>query len=111
HYVPLGKGSKLSLTLAASQPVTTYFSKDLRNNSENRGIPNAEWAVKFETGKDDQAWVPFQALELAVSGVAGSYRVFKNDTLAGAVVNTRINQPRVMGICGEYAFRIGKQFG
>lgn len=111
HYIPLTNKSKLSLTLAAAQPVTTYFSKDLKNNSENRGIPNIEWAVKFETGKDEQAWVPFQALELAVSGVTGTYRVFRNDTLAGTIVNTRINQPKVMGICGEYAFRLGKKIG
>lgn len=111
HFIPLGEKSKLSLTVAASQPVTTYYSKDLRNNSENRGIPNAEWAIKFESGKDEQSWVPFKALELAVSGVTGSYRVFKNDTIAGVIVNTRINQPHVMGICGEYAFRINRKLG
>lgn len=111
RFVPTGKDGKLSLTLAASQPVSTYFSKDLRNNSENRGIPNVEWAVKYQAGSDPEAWVPYHALELAVSGVSGSYRVFKNDTLAGSIVNTRINEPKVMGICGEYAFRLGKKVG
>jgi hypothetical protein len=111
RYIETGKNSQLSLTLAGSQPVTTYFSKDLRNNSENRGIPNLEWAVKFESGKDAGAWVPFHAIELAVSGVRGSYRVFKNDTLGGVIVNSRINEPVVSGLCGEYAFRIGKRFG
>ncbi len=111
RYVETGKNSKLSLTLAASQPVTTYFSKDLRNNSESRGIPNLEWAVRFESGKDANAWVPYGNVELGVSGVRGTYRVFKNDTVGGVIVNARINEPLVSGLCGEYAFRIGKKFG
>jgi hypothetical protein len=111
RYIETGKNSKLSITLAASQPVSTYFSKDLRNNSENNGVPNLEWAVKYEAGKDENAWVPYNAVELAVSGVTGSYRVFKNDTLGGVIVNTRINEPQVKGISGEYAFRLGKRFG
>ena len=43
--------------------------------------------------------------------MTGSYRVFKNDTLSGVIVNTRINQPKVSGICGEYAFRLSKKIG
>jgi hypothetical protein len=111
RFIETGKNSKLSITLAASQPVSTYFSKDLRNNSENNGVPNLEWAVKYETKKDDNAWVPFNAFELAISGITGSYRVFKNETLGGVIVNTRINKPQVNGICGEYALRLGKRFG
>lgn len=109
RFIPTSGKSKLSLTLAASQPVSTYFSKDLKNNSESNGVPNLEWAVKFEAGKDPDAWVPYHAVELAISGVTGSYRVFKNDTLSGVIVNTRINQPKVSGICGEYAFRLSKK--
>ncbi len=111
RYIETGENSKLSITLAASQPVSTYFSKDLRNNSENNGVPNVEWAVKYEAGKDENVWVPYNAVELAISGITGSYRVFKNDTLGGVIVNTRINEPHVNGICGEYAFRLGKRFG
>lgn len=111
RFIPTSGKSKLSLTLAASQPVTTYFSKDLKNNSESNGVPNVEWAIKFESGKDPNAWVPYHAVELAVSGVSGSYRVFKNDTLSGVIVNSRINQPKVSGICGEYAFRLSKRIG
>ena len=111
RYIETGKKSKVSITVAASQPVSTYFSKDLRNNSENNGVPNFEWAVKYEAGKDENAWVPYNAVELAISGITGSYRVFKNDTLGGGIVNSRINKPQVNGICGEYAFRLGKRFG
>jgi hypothetical protein len=111
RFIESGKKSKLSITLAASQPVSTYFSKDLKNNSENNGVPNVEWALKFETGKDTNAIVPFDAVELGISGITGSYRVFKNDTSGGTIVNNGINIPQVNGICGEFAFRIGKVFG
>jgi hypothetical protein len=72
RYIETGKKSKVSITVAASQPVSTYFSKDLRNNSENNGVPNFEWAVKYEAGKDENAWVPYNAVELAISGITGS---------------------------------------
>jgi len=111
RFIESGKKSKLSITLAASQPVSTYFSKDLKNNSENNGVPNLEWALRFETGKDTNAIVPFDAVELGISGITGSYRVFKNDTSGGTIVNNGINIPKVNGICGEFAFRIAKVFG
>ena len=52
--------------------------------------------------------MPYDRLELAISGVSGSYRVFKNDSNGN---NIRVNHPQVFGIAGEYAFRFGKRFG
>jgi hypothetical protein len=111
HYLPVGEKGKVTLTLAASQPITNYFSSDLRNNTANRGTPNLEWAAKFQTGSDPDAWVPWDMVELGVSGVMGSYRIYKNDTLGGVIVNKGINKPRVRGYAGEFAFRTGKRFG
>jgi hypothetical protein len=111
HYIPAGPDGKVTLTLAASQPVSTYYSKDLKNNSENNGVPNAEWAVKYQSGADPNAWVPFDRVELAFSGVAGSYRVFKNDTAGVIIINKGINKPKVRGYAGEFAFRLSKRFG
>jgi len=110
RYLPMGEG-KVTLTLAASQPLSTYYSKDFRDNKENNGVPNLEWAVKYQSGSDKEAWVPWDRVEIGASGVAGSYRVFKNDTVAGVPVNIGINKPKVRGYAGEFAFRISKQFG
>lgn len=108
RYFSVGKKGKFSLTAAASEPITSYFSPDLRNNTADNGMPNVEWAAKYSSGKDAAAWVPYDNLELAVSGVSGSYRVFKNDINGN---NIRVNHPQVFGIAGEYAFRFGKRFG
>jgi len=108
RYFTVGKKANFSLTVAASEPITSYFSPDLRNNTADNGIPNIEWAVKYRFGKDSSAWVPYDRLELAISGVSGSYRVFKNDSNGN---NIRVNHPQVFGIAGEYAFRFGKRFG
>ena len=111
RYLPAGEKGKVTLTLAAAQPVTNYYSSDLRNNSANRGVPNLEWSLKFQSGSDPEAWVPWDAFEAAISGVAGSYRIYKNDTLGGVIVNKGINTPAVRGYAGEFAFRTGKRFG
>jgi len=108
RFFPLGKKGAFSLTVAATESITTYFSPNFKNNSEGNGKPNIEWAAKYCSGKDDAAWVPYDNLELAVSGVSGSYRVFKNDNNGN---NIRVNHPQVFGIAGEYAFRFGKRFG
>jgi hypothetical protein len=108
RYFPVGKKGKFSLTAAASEPITSYFSPDLSNNTADNGMPNVEWAAKYSSGKDAAAWVPYDKVELAVSGVSGSYRVFKNDSYGN---NIRVNHPQVFGIAGEYAFRLGKRFG
>jgi len=108
RYFSVGKKGKFSITAAASEPITSYFSPDLRNNTADNGIPNLEWAVKYRSGTNASAWVPFDNVELAISGVSGSYRVFKND-ITGK--NIRVNHPKVFGIAGEYAFRLGKRFG
>jgi hypothetical protein len=108
RYFSVGKKGKFSITAAASEPITSYFSPDLRNNTADNGIPNLEWAVKYRSGTNASAWVPYDNVELAISGVSGSYRVFKND-ITGK--NIRVNHPKVSGIAGEYAFRLGKRFG
>ncbi|MEI6740836.1 MAG: hypothetical protein WCK74_11065 [Gemmatimonadaceae bacterium] len=108
RFFPVGPQGRLSLTLAASEPITSYFSSDLRNNSADNGRPNAEWAVKYRSGTDTAAWVPFDRLELALSGVHGSYRVFKNDAMG---TNIRVNHPQVAGLAGEFAFRLGNRVG
>ena len=108
RYFPIGKKGKFSLTVAASEPITSYFSPNLRNNTADNGMPNIEWAAKYRSGADATAWVPYDNVELAVSGVTGSYRVFKNDINGN---NIRVNHPNVFGIAGEYAFRFGKRFG
>jgi hypothetical protein len=108
RYFSIGKKGKFSLTAAASEPITSYFSPDLSNNTADNGMPNVEWSAKFRSGKDDSAWVPYDNVELAISGVSGSYRVFKNDIFGN---NIRVNHPQVFGIAGEYAFRLGKRFG
>jgi hypothetical protein len=107
-YFSVGKKGKFTLTAAASEPITSYFSRDLRNNTADNGVPNFEWSAKYRTGKDTAAWVPYDKLELAVSGVIGSYRVFKND-INGK--NIRVNHPQVFGIAGEYAIRFSKRVG
>lgn len=111
RYVPLNDQSRFAFTVAASEPITTFISPDLRNNTADNGVPNLEYAIKFYHGKDPEAWVPFDKIELGISGVQGSYRVFRNDTLNGSVVNLRVNKPRVMGIAGEYGFRLSKRLG
>jgi len=108
RYFSIGEKGKFSLTAAASEPITAYFSPDLRNNTADNGMPNVEWAAKYSSGKDTNAWVPYDNVELAVSGVSGSYRVFKNDINGN---NIRVNHPNVFGIAGEFAFRFGKRFG
>jgi len=108
RFLPVGAQGKLSLTAAVSEPITSYFSSDLRNNSADNGRPNTEWAVKYRAGTDTSAWVPFDRVELALSGVNGSYRVFKN-TATGT--NLRVNHPRVSGVAGEFAIRLSKQVG
>lgn len=108
RYFNLGKKRKLTITLAASEPITSYISPNLKNNTSDNGVPNLEWAIKYNSGKDAAAWVPYDKVELAISGVNGSYRVFKNNSSG---VNIRVNKPQVFGIAGEYGFRLSNRFG
>jgi hypothetical protein len=71
-------------------------------------VPNIEAAIRYASASDPEAWVDYNRVNLGVSMVKGTYRVFKND--AGGN-NIRVNKPNVWGIAGEYAFRFGKQFG
>lgn len=101
-------GGTLKATIAATEPVSTYISKDFRSNIADAGVPNLEWAIKYQTGTDPDAYVPWDNLELAVSGVRGRYRSFQNDASGN---NIRVNTPRVKGIAAEYGFRVGRRLG
>jgi hypothetical protein len=111
HYAKIGETGKLTVTAALSQPVSTYFSSDLRNNTTNKGVPNLEWALNYTLDGQGDSWVPWGALEVGVSGVMGSYRVFRNDTVNGVITNVGINTPKVRGYAADVAVRLGKRFG
>jgi len=108
RFVSLGGNGKLTITAALSEPITNYVSGDLRNNTTDAGVPNLEAAVRFATGRSQGSLVEHGKMELGVSMVNGTYRVFKNDAAGN---NIRVNKPRVRGIAGEYAFTLGKRFG
>jgi hypothetical protein len=107
HFIHVPQG-RLKATIAATEPVSTYISGDFRNNIADAGVPNIEWAIKFQTGEDPESWVPWSSLELALSGVRGRYRSFRNDALGN---NIRVNTPRVRGLAAEYGFRVGRRLG
>ena len=111
RYARIGENGKLTVTAALSQPVSTYFSSDLRNNTTNRGVPNWEWAMNYTLEGEVDSWVPWGAFEAGVSGVMGSYRVFRNDTLSGVITNVGINTPKVRGYAADIAVRLGRRFG
>lgn len=108
RFVSLGGNGKLTLTAALSEPITNYISGDLSNNTTDAGVPNIEAAVRYASAKSRDSWLDHGKVELGVSAVNGTYRVFKNDAAGN---NIRINKPRVRGIAGEYAFALGKRFG
>jgi len=111
RYARIGGKGKLTLTAAASQPVSTYFSSDLRNNTSNKGVPNLEWAVNYTVRGQEDSWVPWEVFEVGGSGVLGTYRVFRNDTVNGVIANVGINTPKVRGYAADIAVRLGKRFG
>lgn len=108
HFIKTAKGGKLTLTAALAEPITTYISPDFRNNTADAGIPNVEAAVRYSSAPDPSAWVNYNSVELGVSAIKGTYRVFKNDANGN---NIRVNKPNVWGIAGEAGFRLSKRFG
>lgn len=108
RFIHLQKDATLTITSALTEPITSYISPTFSNNTADLGVPNFEGAVRFNKGKSSEAWVPFDKVELGVSGVVGKYRAFKNDANGN---NIRVNKPFVWGIAGEYAFRFTNKFG
>lgn len=108
RFLPADNGGKFTFTAALSEPITTYISPDLKNNVADGGVPNIEAAVRYASAYDPESWVDYNKVNLGVSMVKGTYRVFKNDASGN---NIRVNKPDVWGIAGEYGFRFGKQFG
>lgn len=108
RFLTIQNGGQLTVTAALSEPITNYISSDFRNNTTDAGVPNIEAAIRYSSKTDPSAWVDYNKLNLGVSVVKGTYRVFKNDAAGN---NIRINKPEVWGIAGEYGFRLGKRFG
>ena len=107
RFVKLG-GGRLTITAALSEPITNYISGDLKNNTTDAGVPNIEAAIRYESAKDPESLLDHSKIELGVSAVNGTYRVFKNNANG---TNIRVNKPKVKGIAGEYAFSLGSKFG
>jgi hypothetical protein len=108
HFIRTRNGGTVTLTAAFSEPITTYISPDFRNNTADAGIPNVEAAVRYSSALDPSAWVNYNSVELGVSVIKGTYRVFKNDASGN---NIRVNKPNVWGIAGEAGLRLSKRFG
>ena len=107
RFVKLG-GGRLTITAALSEPITNYISGDLKNNNTDAGVPNIEAAIRYESAKDPESLLDHSKIELGVSAVNGTYRVFRNNANG---TNIRVNKPKVKGIAGEYAFSLGRKFG
>lgn len=101
-------GGQFTITAALSEPITNYVSSDFRNNITDAGVPNVEGAIRYSSKADPDVWVDYSNINLGISAVKGTYRVFKNDAAGN---NIRVNKPDVWGVAAEYAFRIGKRFG
>jgi len=108
RFLKTGRDGKISISAALSEPITSYISSDFRNNTADAGVPNIEAALRYSVGVDPGAWVEYNAVELGVSVIKGTYRVFKNDASGN---NIRVNKPNVWGVAGEYGFRFGQKFG
>lgn len=106
RFVKTGRDGKITFTAALSEPITNYISSDFRNNTADAGVPNIEAALRYSAGVDPGAWVDNNAVELGVSVIKGTYRVFKNDANGS---NIRVNKPNVWGVTGEYGFRLGQR--
>lgn len=108
RFLSTKNGGRLTITAAVSEPVTNYVSSDFRNNITDAGVPNIEAAIRYSSAADPSAWVDYNKINVGVSVVKGTYRVFKNDAAGN---NIRVNKPDVWGVAAEYAFRPGKRFG
>ena len=108
RFLKTGRDGKITISTALSEPITSYISSDFRNNTADAGVPNIEAALRYSAGEDPRAWVEYNAVELGVSVIKGTFRVFKNNANG---TNIRVNKPNVWGVAGEYGFRFGQKFG
>ena len=107
RFVKTGEDGQITAGIALAEPITTYISGDFRNNTADAGVPNLEVALRYTAGTIKDSWISQKKVELGISAVKGTYRVFKNDANGN---NIRVNKPDVWGLAGEFGFGFGKRF-
>jgi hypothetical protein len=108
NYSQIFDKAKLTLAVAASDPISTSVSSSFSDRSEDNGRPNIEGKASIAIGpsaEDDPLKRP--AFELGVSVVDGEFRKFTG--LAPPFAAPKI--VHVGGVAVDFGTRLGSRFG
>ncbi len=111
HIVPLGRDRiTVQGALADAMPSNIKLPSESWPDAasvENTGMPNVEARLAWTRGRpgEDNAWVPWPALEIGLSGVVGKYRTFSLVNAFPAYTT------KLSGVALEGGWRIGQRLG